>query len=239
MTVLADPTAPDAVRQDDAGSAVRQIRDALLVAIAGLALVVAGTLGFALASDPSPASDSADAGFARDMRDHHRQAVLMADIMRDRTTDPAIRYLAYDISNSQQAQAGMMSGWLQQWGLDQTDDDQQPMAWLAGTSGHGGHSAGHDAGGGATALLADGRMPGMASDADLARLRSSNGKDAEILWLRLMVDHHRGGVAMARAAVDLVEAPYERDLAAAIVDSQSAEIEYLNELLAARGEAPA
>jgi len=42
---------------------------------------------------------------------------------------------------------------------------------------------------------------------------------------------------MAQAATELVEAPYERGLATSIVESQTAEIRYLTQLLAARGAA--
>jgi uncharacterized protein (DUF305 family) len=213
-------------------NAARQVRDALLIVIAAAALLVAGTLGHALAADPTPSSSSAEAGFARDMRTHHLQAVRMSEIARDASTDPEIRYLALDIATGQQAQAGMMSGWLDLWGLTQTDDDQEQMAWMSGAhgEGHGDQHAG---------LLPDGRMPGMATAADIERLGTLKGRDAEVLWLTLMVAHHRGGVEMARAAVPLVDEPYERNLAEHIVDSQTSEIEYMNRLLAERGAPPA
>ena len=217
-------------------NAARQARDALLLLIAAVALVAAGTTGYALASDPAPATDSAEAGFARDMRDHHRQAVEMADILRDRTTDPEIRYLAFDVANTQQAQVGMMMGWLSQWGLNQPDDSQQQMAWMSG------NGSGHEMGSGehmtSSMLLPDGRMPGMATSADIEKLRTLRGTDAEVLWLRLMVAHHRGGIDMAQAALDLVEDASEKNLAQGIVESQTSEIEYMNALLAKRG-APA
>ena len=219
-------------------NAAKQVRDALLIVIVGAALMVAGTVGHALASDPPPTTESADAGFARDMRDHHLQAITMSDIVRDRTTDPAIRFLAYDISGGQGLQAGMFMGWLQDWGLNQTDQSRKPMAWMSGQAGHGGgHGmAGTDSG---TMLLPDGRMPGMATEADIEKLRSLKGRQAEVLWLRLMVAHHRGGVDMAKFALTVVEHPYERNVAQGIVDSQTSEIDYMNELLGQRGSGPA
>jgi len=66
----------------------------LVVLAAVVALLAAGTAGHALgAARSTPDTASAEAGFARDMRDHHLQAVLMSDIVRDRTTDPDLRYL--------------------------------------------------------------------------------------------------------------------------------------------------
>lgn len=218
-------------------NAARQARDALLVLIAGVALVVAGTVGYALADNPAPTSDSADAGFARDMRDHHLQAVQMSDIVRDRTNDPEIRLLAFDIAGGQQSQAGMMIGWLDQWGLDQTDHDQARMAWMSG-EGEGGHDMGGGEAMAGSMLLPDGRMPGMATQSDIDRLKTLSGRDAEVLYLTLMVAHHRGGIDMARAALDLVDDEAEHNLAQGIVEAQTSEIEYMNGLLAKRG-APA
>ena len=59
---------------------------------------------------------------------HHAQAVEMAFIVRDRTDDPDVRTMAYDIINTQRAQLGMFSGWLQQWELPQTSV-RPPMEW--------------------------------------------------------------------------------------------------------------
>ena len=67
-----------------------------------------------------PADDSAEAGFARDMATHHDQAVEMAFLARDITTDPRLRALTYDIIVTQSAQRGIFMGWLQQWGLPQS-----------------------------------------------------------------------------------------------------------------------
>ena len=65
-----------------------------------------------LASVP-PGNDSAEAGFARDMIVHHAQAVQMAEIVRDKTKSDSMRLLAADISLTQQAQVGIMQGWLE------------------------------------------------------------------------------------------------------------------------------
>jgi len=114
--------------------------------VATLAASVA--LALLLTSVP-PGNDSAEAGFARDMMVHHAQAVQMAEIMRDRTKSDAIRLLASDISLTQQAQVGIMQGWLQVWGLPITGSEPA-MAWM-------GHPT-------------DGLMPGMATPDELDSL---------------------------------------------------------------------
>ena len=77
-------------------------------------------------------------------------------------------------------------------------------------------------------------MPGMASDADIARLSELSGVEAERLFLQLMIAHHRGGVEMAEAAIARTTNPLVLSLANSITFAQTGEIAYMQELLAAR-----
>ena len=77
------------------------------------ALVLGAVLGILLGGETEPGDTSPEAGFARDMSVHHAQAVELAFLVRDRTDDPEVRTMAYDIINTQRAQLGMFSGWLQ------------------------------------------------------------------------------------------------------------------------------
>ncbi|MDT0167326.1 DUF305 domain-containing protein [Actinotalea sp. AC32] len=167
-----------------------------------------------------------DAGFARDMQDHHLQAVEMATLVREATDDPEIRSLALDIQLTQQHQAGQMYGWLESWGLPQ-NVREPAMAWMsAGEHGHDDDAA---------SLTADGLMPGMATRAELNELAGLEGADAERLFLTLMIDHHVAGVDMAEHAAQDAGEQVVRDLAASIARAQEAEITVLEDLLAARG----
>ncbi|MFC8016117.1 DUF305 domain-containing protein [Streptomyces cinereoruber] len=173
-----------------------------------------------------PVSGSADAGFARDMAVHHQQAVEMSFIVRDRTDDEEARRLAYDIANTQANQRGMMLGWLDLWGLPKVESGTEPMTWM-GMGGHG------DSG-----PLDGALMPGMATKTELDRLRKADGREAEILYLQLMTDHHEGGVHMARGCVEKCSVEIERNLAQGIVDAQVSEIALMADLLKARGAEP-
>ena len=193
----------------------------MLSIVAVLALFTAGLLGYGLADNTaSPSDSSPEAGFARDMQTHHAQAVEMAFLVRDRTDDEELRTVAYDIITSQQQQAGQMFGWLVQWGLPQTGS-RPPMAWVGGE-----HAAAHS--------TADGTMPGMATKAQLDELRRTTGVEAERIFLRLMIAHHQGGVAMADAAVADARTPEVRTLAGAIAAAQTSEIALLQRMLADR-----
>jgi uncharacterized protein (DUF305 family) len=164
-----------------------------------------------------PGEGSVEAGFARDMSVHHAQAVEMAGIVRDRTRDPAIRTLATDITLTQQAQIGQMQGWLAAWGLPLTGTGP-PMAWM-------GHT---------------GRMPGMATPEEINRLRGAPPEEADRLFLRLMIEHHRGAIPMAKAALERADRPEVERLAGAILRSQRGEIRLMQQMLRERGgEVPA
>jgi uncharacterized protein (DUF305 family) len=189
----------------------------VLVGLAALLVGVLGTLWVVQGRSSAPTDFGADAGFARDMQTHHAQAVEMALLVRDRTDDEDLRTVAYDIITSQQQQAGQMYGWLVQWGLPQTGS-RPPMAWVDGE-----HAAVH--------ADADGVMPGMATPAQLAELRAATGVEAERIFLRLMIAHHKGGVAMADAAVADARTPEVRTLAGAISAAQSSEIRLLQQML--------
>lgn len=174
----------------------------------------------AATSAAAPAEASADVGFARDMAVHHQQAVEMSFIVRDRTSDVAVRRLAYDIINTQANQRGMMLGWLEAWGRAKSSPGP-PMAWM-----------GH------TVTARDGAlMPGMATDTELDALRAAKGRDAEVRFLKLMTAHHRAGAEMAQAAATAAGTDEIRNLASGMVLGQRSEIALMADMLRERGAA--
>ncbi|GGY61272.1 DUF305 domain-containing protein [Streptomyces olivaceoviridis] len=193
---------------------------------AAAVLVAAGAITYAVAEEPggsdpkTPSAQSADAGFARDMAVHHQQAVEMSYIVRDRTKDDEVRRLAYDIAQTQANQRGMLLGWLDLWNLPKVSADP-PMTWM----GMGGMASGKDG-----AL-----MPGMATNTELKKLGSLSGKQAEIFYLQLMTDHHKGGIHMAEGCVAKCTVGVEKRLAQGMVDAQQSEIELMAGMLKERG----
>ena len=211
---------------------------------AGTGAATSGSTAGATSHERLPAEGSAEAGFTRDMSVHHAQAVAMAEAIRDRTSDPDLKLLATNIALGQQGQIGRMSGWLDEWGLDQTST-ATPMAWvradnlLPGTSGTGGTTggtsmAGMDMGGG-MALLPDGRMPGMATRPQVSALGTLPVADAETAFLQLMIAHHKAGVDMAEAVLARSDRSDVVQLATSIVNGQQAEIALMTNMLAKRG----
>ncbi|MDI2132689.1 DUF305 domain-containing protein [Yinghuangia seranimata] len=184
---------------------------------------------------PNPPSDtSVDAGFARDMKVHHAQAVEMSFVVRDATQDEATRRLAYDILTAQQNQIGQMTGWLSVWGLSQTTMDP-PMKWMspAGMTAMSGHSMapGMTMAPDPNAPL----MPGMATKDQMDKLATLKGREAEVMFLQLMITHHQAGVAMAQDAVDHATTQVVKDLAKSMVNGQLSEIDLMRGMLTERG----
>ena len=193
----------------------------LLLVVAVVAALLLGAVGGVLLLRPesTPSDTSPEAGFARDMSVHHSQAVDMAFSIYNSSDDEEIRRLAYDIINTQRAQIGMFSGWLQQWDLPQTSL-APPMAWAE--HGHGDAMTSYD------------DMPGMASDEQVDELRAAKGVEAERLFLELMIEHHKGGVEMAKAVLPLTDRDEVAYIADTIVKSQEAEIATMEQMLSDR-----
>ncbi|MDP9825766.1 DUF305 domain-containing protein [Kineosporia succinea] len=227
--VLHDEQAPPSRGSWLTGRALVRMAIGGLVLLAGMLLLVSYVQGPA-----TPTDNSAAAGLARDMIDHHAQAVDMATIVQRRTQDDDIRYLTTDMALTQSNQMGQMQAWLNVWGLS-IGRSGEPMAWMQG------HEAEHrNAGLSAdeTHLDENGLMPGMATQADVNKLRTLPTEQADILFLQLMIKHHRGGVAMAQAALNLTDEPVVVSLSRAIVKGQEAEITLMENMLKERGAQP-
>jgi uncharacterized protein (DUF305 family) len=183
--------------------------DVVILVLVLLAGCAAGATAVMLITRP-PGDDSAEAGFARDMMVHHAQAVQMAEIVRDKTENDAMRLLTSDIALTQQAQIGMMQGWLGVWGLP-IAETEPAMSWM-------GHPT-------------EGLMPGMATPEELNLLSKAPPDVADVLFLRLMITHHQAAIPMAEAILKRTERPEVRQLAQSIENSQRAEIENMKAMV--------
>ncbi|MGW5051414.1 DUF305 domain-containing protein [Actinokineospora sp. NPDC004072] len=238
-----NPPATDEPEDLDNASGRRSTGATVLVAAAAalVFLLVGAAAGMLITlstidQNTPPAADSVDVGFSQDMSVHHLQAVTMAGVARERSTDPAIRTLAFDIESTQQGQVGMMAGWLTLWNQP-TLPTGSYMAWMTSPATHG-HS---DTTSGSSAAVPGGgvkRMPGMATQQELAKLRSLSGREFDVYFLQLVLRHHAGGAPMAQYAAERASQPAVRALAGSIFTSQSAEMETIKAMLAQRGAAP-
>ncbi|MEU1051425.1 DUF305 domain-containing protein [Streptomyces sp. NPDC005876] len=149
--------------------------------------------------------NAADVAFASGMIPHHRQAVEMAGLAPGRARSAEVRRLAAEIEKAQAPEIRTLSGWLTSWG------EEVPAEGAMDHSAHG--------------------MGGMMTDEEMSGLAHASGTAFDTAFLTMMIEHHRGAVAMARTErADGAYAP-ATGLAEEIITSQSAEIERMNRLL--------
>ena len=193
-----------------------------LAAVTVLALSLGVLLGWLSFGERTPGDTSVDAGFARDMSEHHAQAIEMSFLVLERSDDHAVGRLAIDIANNQATERGMMMTWLQSWGLPHAAPDGERMVWME-----------HDHGA-AEALPPGVSMAGMASPTEIQELTDAEGEEAEILFLQLMTTHHIAGVEMAEDGLRNASAPEVRAAAQRMVDAQFGEINLMKDMLEER-----
>jgi uncharacterized protein (DUF305 family) len=211
--------------EKSASSARRIAAVVTVVALVALAAFAVGRLSTSFVGTPT--NTSAAAGFARDMQVHHDQGVELAMIIRDESDNPDLRLLAYDIATTQSNQSGQMQAWLNAWQLPQAAPEPE-MTWMTRPTLTG---AGHNHGTEGAHSPGD-PMPGLATDAQIAELRSLTGPDAEKLFLTLMIAHHQGAIEMAEAVLDRTDVRVVTQLATTMRNSQTNEIAYMQTLLA-------
>ncbi|MGW0932317.1 DUF305 domain-containing protein [Streptomyces sp. NPDC002644] len=197
-------------------------RTAALLAAGAAALVLAacgggtgqGSAGHdghspAPAPTSAPASagapNAADRAFATGMIPHHRQAVEMADLAPGRAESAEVKELAAQIKKAQGPEITTLTGWLEAWGEEVPGEDAT-------------HHSAHGSG-------------GMMSAEDMEELRAASGAAFDEAFLRMMIEHHEGAVAMAEEELAGGSHGPARRMAEDIVASQSAEIDRMRELL--------
>ena len=184
------------------------------------AVVVGLLLGYAAGlltpSLRAPGDNSPEAGFARDMSVHHTQAVEIAMIAYQRGSDDSeVRDLAYEIATGQENEKGYMRRWLEEWHLS-PNSSRPRMAWMPE----------------GTAALKNGLMPGMASDAEILKMRQApEGRPVDILFAQYMLRHHLGGIHMIDGVLNQTDRPEVVQLATNMKTVQQREVDVLREML--------
>ena len=167
-----------------------------------------------------------DVRFMQDMIPHHKQAVVMANMVEERTNNEDIIEIAWKIRASQADEIAFMRGWLTDRG------EMVPGAEGEHAAHHGDHQM-------MTHMTHD--MMGMASTEQLAQLEASEGTDFDRLFLQLMIPHHLGAITMVEDLDDKPGSAYDPvlfEFMNDIVADQSAEITQMNALLAGLSEDP-
>lgn len=166
----------------------------------------------------SPASgphNEADVAFATGMVPHHGQAVAMAELAESRAASAEVKEVAAAIKAAQGPEIEQLSGWLAGWGAPVPAADEMAMGMD-----HGSESM--DMGG----------MAGMMTAQQMAALEKASGTAFDRMWLRSMVVHHQGAVAMSQAELKQGVNRDAKALAQGIIRAQQSEITTMTELIA-------
>lgn len=196
---------------------------ALIFVVLALCALVAGFFVFQQGKqDEKPAIDPIDSGFARSMLLHHAQAIQMSMMMRD-AASPEIQALAQSIIMKQTREMGVMEGWLTAWN-EPVMLDGPPMAWVENAT-----NVRHldDQLYQAQCKADGGAMAGVATPEQLEELKNATGTEKEIIFLELMLAHHRAAIPMAWFANRNGEASLVKALASSMIREQGMEIGWI------------
>jgi uncharacterized protein (DUF305 family) len=139
----------------------------------------------------------------------------MAQMVPSRTTNQQVIKLAQAIEQAQGPEIAEM----QQWQVDWAVPTSPP------TDGHGGHDS-NDADSGEIDA-----GHGMMTDQQMQQLEQSSGAAFDKMWLEMMIEHHAGAVEMSMQEISDGQNPQAITLAQAIVTTQQAEIEQMQQML--------
>ena len=144
---------------------------------------------------PAEANDT-DVHFLGMMVPHHQQAIDMTDVLlASDVDDPALRDLAQRIRDGQQRENEQMNAWAAEWGID------------ADMELHSQHIAN-----------------GMVSPGVYESYARLEGEELRTRFLELMHFHHQEVIAMTRDEVDNGGYSPLRDMAAEMIEIQTAEM---------------
>lgn len=164
---------------------------------------------------PTQQANDTDVQFLQQMIVHHQQALMMAKMAAQQAADPEVKQLAVEIDQEQTPEIEQMSSWLQQWGKPVPSmGPGMAMPSMSPPMGHG-------------------MMPSMGPMPDLGQMQSMTGEQFDQMFLQMMIAHHEGAVAMAKAEITGGANPAVKQLAQKIQASQTAQIQQMRQMLGA------
>lgn len=197
---------------------------ALVVVILALLALALGFFAFENTQTAANKSQVSriDSGFARSMLLHHAQAIQMSMMMRD-AASPEVQALAQSIIMKQTREMGVMEGWLTAWN-EPVMQAGAPMAWVEEAE-----NVRHldDQLYQAQCKADGGAMAGVATPEQLEQLKNATGTAKEILFLELMLAHHRAAIPMAWFANRNGESSLVKALASSMIREQGMEIGWI------------
>lgn len=162
-----------------------------------------GMMDHSMSMDLGPADANYDLRFIDGMILHHQGAVVMAQEVQQKSTRPEIKKLATDIIVAQQEEISKMKAWRTSWYPNAANT---PMGYSS--------SMGH------MMPMSQEQMNTMMMSGDLG----AADNQFDLRFINAMIPHHEGALVMAKDALAKSPRPEIKQLAEAILSSQTGEI---------------
>jgi uncharacterized protein (DUF305 family) len=131
---------------------------------------------------------------------HHQSAIEMAEIAIESADRQEVRDLAGEIIREQRREIDQMMEWRAMWFPGAPDSDLSDMMHMAGMH---------------------------MSEREMDSMRHAD--NVELEFMDQMIPHHESAVVMARSILETTEREELRELAEAVIDAQTREIEQMQE----------
>ncbi|MEU9632268.1 DUF305 domain-containing protein [Streptomyces luteogriseus] len=146
--------------------------------------------------------NSADVSYVRMMIEHHAQALVMTELAPGRAESKDVKRIARRIAAGQKPEIEAMKGWLKSYGKPLKAERHE-------------HTT----------------MAGMATRAQLKKLRAAGGESFDRLFLALMTTHHQGAITMATEVKGQGNNIRVEEMADEVIAQQTSEITRMRSML--------
>ncbi|WP_030834947.1 DUF305 domain-containing protein [Streptomyces sp. NRRL S-475] len=146
--------------------------------------------------------NSADVSYVRMMIEHHAQALVMTELAPGRAESKDVKRIARRIAAGQKPEIEAMKGWLKSYGKPFKAERHE-------------HTT----------------MAGMATRAQLKKLRAADGESFDRLFLALMTTHHQGAITMATDVKGQGNNIRVEEMADEVIAQQTSEITRMRSML--------
>lgn len=142
---------------------------------------LSAVIGWWIGQPRDESFNAVDTGFLADMSLHHQGAIQLSFEYLTNESDSLVGHFAREIVTAQSQEIAQMNNLLAEAGNPTNANDDVAMDWMG--------------------MATDpARMPGMATEDELAALRAARGIDADDRFTELMIRHHAAGATMAEYA---------------------------------------
>jgi uncharacterized protein (DUF305 family) len=157
-----------------------------------------------MTSSPGAASQPFDLQFLDTMTAHHQGAIEMAQMAVQKTQNAELKTFAEKIIDDQKKEIAEMKEWREKWYAGKPAAINMEMPGMKDSM-------------------------KMMTDGEMKKMQAATGKEFDLMFLDMMIPHHKGAVVMGRDALSKAEHAEIKTLAGMIIRAQDKEIAQMNE----------